>query len=297
MKNLITRSILPLALACALPLHAAPPSPEQTAALGKTAEGFIDAFQKGNAKTLAGFWLPEGDYVQEDGTVLKGRAEIQAAFEKLFSQHKGLKLGIESASVNVVSPDVMVDDGNTAVIPADGGAPTIARYTNVLVKKDGQWFLSSVRDAAYTPPSHFPQLQPLEWLTGAWVDQDAKGAVGRAIFEWTPDRNFLVSTQTVTLGDTLVSRVTEFIGWNAATKQIESHSFSSDGSTGQSTWSQDGGKWTIKTTGVTPDGKKLTATSTTTRTGADAITWQSKERALDGKALPELPSATLKRAQ
>jgi hypothetical protein len=229
--------------------------------------------------------------------VLKGRAEIQAAFEQLFAQHKGLKLGIESASVNAVSPDVMIDDGSTAVIPTDGGAPTVARYTNVFVKKDGQWLLSSVRDAAYTPPSHFPQLQPLEWLTGAWVDEEAKGAVGRAVFEWTPDRNFLVSTQTVTLGDTLVSRVTEFIGWNAATKQIESHSFSSDGSTGHSAWSQDGDKWTITTTGVTPDGKKLTATSTAARTGADAIAWQPKERALDGKPLPALPAAKMKRAQ
>jgi len=294
-KHLL-QSLLPLALAAGgFSSQAAPADPEQIAAIGKTAEGFINAFQKGDAKAVAAFWLPDGDYVQQDGTVLKGRAAIQAAFEELFAAHKGLKLGIESASLNFPTPDTAVEDGNTAVIPADGGAPTIARYTNVHVKKDGKWLLASVRDAAYTPPSHFPQLQALEWLTGAWTDENAKGETGRALFEWTPDRNFLVSTQTVTLEDMLVSRVIEWIGWNPAAKQIESHAFASDGSISHSTWAQDGQKWTIKTTGINPDGKKVTATSQATRTGPDAVAWQSKERSLDGKEQPEIPETKMTR--
>lgn len=57
------RSILPLALACAMGcgnslVHAAE-SDTQEAAIIKTAETFIDAFQKGDAKAVAAFWAPD----------------------------------------------------------------------------------------------------------------------------------------------------------------------------------------------------------------------------------------------
>ncbi len=34
---------------------------------GQRAEAFIAAFNKGDAKTVAGFWTPEGDYVDQVG--------------------------------------------------------------------------------------------------------------------------------------------------------------------------------------------------------------------------------------
>jgi hypothetical protein len=53
----LTRSILPLALACALrsgtTVHAAEPDPQE-AAIAKTAEAFVEAFQKGDAKASSG---------------------------------------------------------------------------------------------------------------------------------------------------------------------------------------------------------------------------------------------------
>ncbi len=297
----LTRSIIAVVLTFTLrpvsALQAAPPDAEQIASITKTAQAFIDAFDKGDAKAVAAFWTPDGDYVQQDGRVLKGRAAIEASFAELFAAHKGLKLGIESSSLNVLTPDTAVEDGNTVVIPADGGVPTVARYTNVLVKQDGKWLLASVRDAAYVPPSHFNELRPLEWVTGEWVDEDENGNVGRAVFEWTPDQNFLVSTQTVSNGDTIISRVTEWIGWNPASKQIESRAFSSDGSVSESVWSQDGDQWTIKTVTITPEGKKATATSTAKRSGADGLTWQAKESTLDGKAMPAAPATKMKRVK
>jgi len=44
-----------------------------------------------------------------------------------------------------------------------------------------------------------------------------------------------------------------------------------------------GDQWIIKTNAILPNGKKLAATNIITRNGPDTITWQSKDRTLDGK--------------
>jgi hypothetical protein len=46
---------------------------------------------------------------------------------------------------------------------------------------------------------------------------------------------------------------------------------------------------------ILPDGKKLVATNVITRTGPDAVTWQSKDRTLDGKPLPDVNEIKMKR--
>ena len=75
-RNSLIYSILPLAVACAIrggvPIHAADPDPQE-AAIQKTAEVFVEAFHKGDAKAVAAFWTPDGDYVDLDGRALKGR--------------------------------------------------------------------------------------------------------------------------------------------------------------------------------------------------------------------------------
>jgi hypothetical protein len=51
----------------------------------------------------------------------------------------------------------------------------------------------------------------------------------------------------------------------------------------------------IKVQSVLPDGKKATATNIITHTDADTVTWQSTERKVDDKPLPDTKAITLKR--
>jgi hypothetical protein len=99
----------------------------------------------------------------------------------------------------------------------------------------------------------------------------------------------------VTVRDTLVSRSTEWIGWDPSTSQIRSWSFEANGGISEGVWSNQGDQWTIKTNAILPDGKKLVATNVITRTGPDAVTWQSKDRTLDGKPLPDVNEIKMKR--
>lgn len=92
-RTSLIRSIVPLALACALgsgssPARAAESDPQE-AAITKTAEAFVEAFQKGDAKAVAAFWTQDGDYVDLTGRVLNGRPAIEKDFENLFAENKG----------------------------------------------------------------------------------------------------------------------------------------------------------------------------------------------------------------
>jgi hypothetical protein len=58
-------SLLPLAVACSIgcgtsPTRAAESDPQE-AAITKTAEAFVEAFQRGDAQAVAAFWTPDGD--------------------------------------------------------------------------------------------------------------------------------------------------------------------------------------------------------------------------------------------
>jgi uncharacterized protein (TIGR02246 family) len=159
-----------LASFCTFNTRADEPRADQ-AALIKNAQAFADAFAKGDAKAVAAFWAEDGDYVDLNGRRLQGRPAIENAFKDFFTENKGLKLRIDVNSVRFVTPETAIEDGTTSVIPSDGAPPIQSRYSNVHVKKDGQWVLLSVREAPYTPPGNYEHLRGLEWAIGEWVDE------------------------------------------------------------------------------------------------------------------------------
>jgi uncharacterized protein (TIGR02246 family) len=305
-KRFLTFLFLPVALTCLWASNVRAEEPQagqatqgdapQASPLMKNAQAFVEAFEKGDAKAVAAFWAEDGDWVDLTGRRLQGRPAIEDAFKDYFAGNKGVKLRIDVNSVRLVTPDTAIEDGVTSVTSPDGGPPNQARYTNVHVKKDGQWVLQSVRESPYTPPGNYEHLRGLEWAVGEWVDEGDGPEIDHATFEWSPDGNFLISTQDVTVRDTLISRSTEWIGWDPASSQIRSWSFVGDGAIGESIWTKESDQWIIKTNATMPNGKKLAATNIITLNGPDAITWRSKDRTLDGKALPDVKEIKMKRA-
>jgi hypothetical protein len=194
-----------------------------------------------------------------------------------------------------VSPEVAIEDGVTEVFSADGGPSSRARYTIVHVKKDGQWHLSSVRDAAYSPATNYEHLRGLEWLIGDWAEDGEKGDVARLSFAWAHHQNFVVSSFATAFKSIILGGGTQWIGWDPAGKKVRSWSFENSGAFGEGSWSKDGFKWTIKTTAMLPDGQKASATTVFTRIDAYTITLSSKDRMLDGKEMPDGKEVKLKR--
>ena len=63
--------------------------------------------------------------------------------------------------------------------------------------------------------------------------------------------------------------------WIAWTRLISSRSWSFYlGGVGEAVWAKSGGKWVSKGLARTADGKKVSATTSLTKTDPDRITWQ-----------------------
>jgi uncharacterized protein (TIGR02246 family) len=260
------------------------------------ANAFAAAFAKGDAKALAGFWTPEGEYTNETGLRLQGRKAIAKAFEGFFAEHKGLKLRIEVQSLKFVTPDVAIEDGVTGVMAPDGKPPTQSHYTIVHVKKDGEWHLASVREAPFVPPTNYQHFRGLEWLIGDWVDEK-KGEVAHVNFSWGPNQNFIVATFATTIKDIPVASGTQWIAWDPVTKQFRSWTFDSSGGFGEGPGTRKGNKWVSKNKMTLATGKTTTSTNIVTRVDADTITWQGTDRTLNGEAQPDTEVVTMKRAK
>jgi len=257
---------------------------------------FVAAFNKGDAKAVAAFWTEDATYVDQVGHECKGRAAIQKLYEKVFEARKGAKLAIHLTASKQLSPDVAVHDGYTEVTPADGGPATTARFSAILVKKDGEWYLQSVRDSVAYPPSNADHLEDVAWLIGEWKGED-KGESGSASFHWAENENFIVSEFNTTLNGIAVYGGTQWIAWDAIDKQIRSFSFYSGGGFGEAVWSKDDNKWSVKTTARTANGQKVSATNVVTKTDNDHVTWQMTKLIVDGKSLPDPKPVKMKRVK
>jgi uncharacterized protein (TIGR02246 family) len=257
---------------------------------------FIAAFDKGDARAVASFWTPDGDYVDQVGAEYKGREAIEKLYEKVFSARKGAKLTIHINSVKQISPDVELEDGVTEVA-GDGGPATAARFSAVLVKKDGTWYLQSVRDSLAHPPSNAEHLEGLEWLIGEWTGEADKGESATASYEWAENQNFIVSTFATTVDGVPVAGGTQWIAWDSIDKRIRSWSFYSGGGFGESLWEKDGNNWTLQTTARTAAGKKVSATNIVTKTDDDHMSWQVTKLTVDGESKPDLNPVKMKRVK
>ena len=57
------------------------------AAIQKATDAFIRAFETGDAKGVAGHWTNEGEYIADDGTTVRGRAELEKVYIGFFKKH------------------------------------------------------------------------------------------------------------------------------------------------------------------------------------------------------------------
>jgi uncharacterized protein (TIGR02246 family) len=266
-------------------------------AIAQNAEAFIAAFHKGDASALAAFWVADGDYTVQTGRQLKGREAIEKELAAMFAEHKGLKVQVDSESLRFVTADVAIEDGVTTVIPADGSLPTRTRYTNVHVKKDGKWLLSSARDSPYSPPTNHEHLRGLAWAVGEWATNGDSAPTNHLAVSWADNQNFLLASLATRVKGVAVETGTHWIGWDPLAKSCRSWVFDGDGSFGDGAWTRDGDNWTVKITSVLRDGKKGTATLVLARVDADTLGLAVKDRTVDGTAIPDSAEMKLKRVK
>lgn len=273
---------------------AAEPSAEEKA-VRQTAQAFTDAFNKGDAKAVAALWATDGDYSVGSNTV-KGRDEILKLYEEFFKAHPGSKMTVEVGSVRAVAPNVLVEEGTSAVSDSPNGPPTASGYTAIHVKqKDGAWLMASVRESEM--PTRLKQdLQELDWLVGDWTAEGDAAKV-HVTYEWIANKNFLRGETKVHAKEGAEETIggTQIIGRDPLTGQIVSWFFNADGGHGFGAWTKFGNRWAVQSQGTTADGVPSTAVNVHYNAGDNVMSWHSVNRTLGDQPIPDTKEIVFER--
>jgi len=257
------------------------------AAIRKAAASYAEAFNKHDPKALADQWSPDAVYLNRTtGEEAVGREAITGQFTTLFQEQPGVKLELNVASVQFVSPNVAIERG-TAKFLSPNSDPEEIEYSAVDVKRDGKWLLDRVTDKSKeAAPSHYEQLKALEWMIGNWTTE-AEGAEVDLDCSWTKNKNFITRAFKISIDDDSFSGM-QIIGWDAAAKTIRSWTFDSNGTFAEARWEQRGGRWFIRNKGTLPDGRTATMINIMKPVDANSFTWQTVERTAGSELLPNI---------
>ncbi|NLE39905.1 MAG: SgcJ/EcaC family oxidoreductase, partial [Pirellulaceae bacterium] len=221
-------------------------------ALKALGNAYRAAFAEADAAAIAGLFTEDGDFIDASGRLVEGRQAIAMEYEGFFAVHGKVELLTRPVGLKFLGPDVAVVDGVAQADPPTPGPPTVAHWTTICVKRNNKWQFQSIRESITFPPSHFQQLEPLEWLIGSW-SYGGKGDKLRGVqltFQWDLNKNFIIRTHEMdVVGEGIVGG-TQWIGWDPAAKTIRSWLFTSTGDHIEATWKQDGKRWVSTTSGV-----------------------------------------------
>jgi uncharacterized protein (TIGR02246 family) len=265
------------------------------AAIRKSAASYVEAYNRRDAKAVAEHWSPDAVYtIRTSGEQLAGREAIEKEFAAAFKEKDAPNLAATVESVQFISPNVAVERGK-ATMAIKGQPPEETIYTAVHVKRDGKWLLDRITEEEVPVVlSNYEKLKELEWMIGDWVDDDDEGSVQTSC-QWTKNKNFIVRSFTVSVRDRIEMAGMQVIGWDAAAKRIRSWVFDSDGGFAEGLWQRKGNRWSVKTTGVLPNGSKSSSVNVMTQVDKDRFTWQTINRDIDGEPQPNIDEVAVVR--
>jgi uncharacterized protein (TIGR02246 family) len=256
---------------------------EQTIRQG--AANFSRAFQQADAKAIAGMWVENGEYQDDEGRLLHGRDNIEQAYTELFAEKKAGKIDVDVQTVRFLTPDLAVEEGILHESSAGRELPTTTRYAAIDVRDGDTWKIAQCREWG----GGQDHLDDLNWLVGKWhgssKDQDMDLS-----FAWDEKQPILLAKLAAKPAAT--SKVpaqsgTIKIGYDARRGGFHSWHTDQDGSQSRAQWTRDGNRWLVNASGLTSDGQDIAAQYILTRIDNDNFTWRAVSRTLGGQPMPD----------
>jgi uncharacterized protein (TIGR02246 family) len=290
-----TTLVLVTALASTCGVALAAEERDEATAIQQRAEAYVAAYNEHDSAALAGLWAEDAVYINRDtGEPIEGRAAIRQMFENLFSSGEASRLSVSIQSIRLITPEVAVEDGTAEITPA-GGEPTTSTYTAIHVKKDGLWYLNSVRETDMpSPPQEPGGLDQLAWLIGEWVDE-AEGATVHTSWQWAKNARFLTSNFSVSVDGRVEIEGTQVIGWDPVAAHIRSWLFDSEGGFGEGVWRRVGDEWIVETSTTLSDGSQGSATNVYRPVDENTFIWKSVDRQIDGEPEDDIAEVSVHR--
>ncbi len=255
---------------------------------------FATAFNERSAERLASLFAPNAELVDDAGVTHLGRAAILQIFQRFFETFPEAKVELNIDAIRFASAGVAIEDGTRTVTAAEGESQATNRYVAVYVKRDGQWQVATAREVSEDPePTAHDHLEPLAWLTGQWVDEDATAAIAINC-RWDDNQNFMLVDFLAKREGQEVMNSRQRIGWDPLAKRVRSWVFDSDGGYGEAQWTEVDGKWIIKSTAVLPDGTTGSATIFIEPIDKDRFLMKGLDRVLGDGVEPDFEASIVR---
>lgn len=269
---------------------------EVEAAILKSAEAFVEAYNKHDAKAIADLFTEKAELWDEDGNLTKGREAIEQNFAATFKEYPEGKIEIHVESVRLLTPHIAMEEGLVIGTPAPDGPEVHTNYTVIQVKVDGEWKLASVSDtdAASEQLTAHDHLQQLGWMVGDWMDESADSII-KSSCDWDASGNYLLHEFAVQISGGLNASGSIRIGWDPLTRQIKSWVFDADSGYSEGLWTRIGEEWIVHSRGVNADGNATTAISVYRYIDDDTFSWRSYDRTVGGEPEDDVPENVIKR--
>ena len=244
-------------------------------AIRANAEKFLAAFRGGDAKAVAAAWTVDGEYINDEGVAIRGRAAIEQAYVELFKSGKPKEVTVKIDEVRFLSRDTAVEDGTFTIAGKNPNEVLVSRYSALHVRENNGWRLAMMREWAAEPAAQGNPLAQLSWLVGKWTAKGDKVELSLT-YTWLDEgHNFLENRFKVSEGSKPKATGVQIIGRDPETGLLHSWTFDSRGTVAAANWTFDKGRWLIESTNSGPDGEIVEATNLLIPNGPDAFTWQS----------------------
>src|SRR5262249_33431056 len=125
------------------------------------AAGFQKLFNEGKAAELAASFVPDGELIDDEGNLYRGREELQDLFKKFFATFPGAKLKLKVDSLRMIGTRLAIEEGTRVITvnepatkagaSAAGGVTTASATANVAAGA-AKPAASTAAAAAYTKP-------------------------------------------------------------------------------------------------------------------------------------------------
>ena len=239
------------------------------------ARKFEQHYKEQNVSALAQDWTEQGSFITPDGSVYKGRKEIEKFFQSNLAGDKDMALKINVLSVSSPTPSIAIEEGTTSI---NKNKKPITRYTAVHVKSKDGWKTAWLEESFMNTPR---SLDEFYWLCGTWQAKDKAGNPISLRVKKIQNGSFLQGTT----GD---KGGRQIIGYDPSIDRLISWHFHSGGGFGKGEWQQlDNNHWQQSAFAILPDGRSSMANYSLRKLSNDSFIFHSSGRFIGGIELPE----------
>jgi uncharacterized protein (TIGR02246 family) len=276
-----------------------PDSPESSdtarsadrAAIDKLKQSLKEGFAQGDSAKVAALLTDGAELIPDDAPPLHGRQNIEKALTQHFANAANkTKIELDPDALRFISRDAAIEEGDVKITKGQA-APTVQRYSLLVMREDGKWLLASIKEW----PSEQASLKELGWLIGSW--QAKQGDIeARTTYEWFGDKAYIRGAINLSIDGHSQSAV-QVIGKDPRTDDLRVWTFEVGGGIVEGTCTRDGEAWLFQTEGVSADGSTVSNKNILARINDDVFTWQPVDITVDGEQRRNLPPVKVTRVK